>query len=129
AAIWQHDYGAALEFAERTFGLWRRLGDRLVMAQVVANLAELRIKLGMFDHAEHVLAIGVRQLTPGMPGIHALRFGLVAAHLAMERGRFAEAQREIAAVLMKPAKDDAARVIGEAHRVAARLALADGDLE
>jgi tetratricopeptide (TPR) repeat protein len=66
-AMLRHDYGGALSLTERTLKLRQRVGDRLAMTVVLANLGELRRKLGLLDHAEHAVAFGRRTLGPGMP--------------------------------------------------------------
>ena len=68
-AILRHDYAGALSASERALKLWQRLGDRLSTALMLSNLAELRRKLGLLDHAEHAVAFGRRVLGAG----HAAR--------------------------------------------------------
>jgi transcriptional regulator with GAF, ATPase, and Fis domain/tetratricopeptide (TPR) repeat protein len=127
-ATWRHEYAAALLLSERTLQLRQRLGDRLTMARILGNLAELRRKLGLFDHAEHAIAFGRRALGPGMPPERSAHFSFVAARLALARGRTAEAQREVARALADGETAGHRMILAEAHRVAARIALEDGDL-
>jgi transcriptional regulator with GAF, ATPase, and Fis domain len=127
-ATWRHEYATALTLSERTLNLRQRLGDRLTMARILGNLAELRRKLGLFDHAEHAIAFGRRSLGPGMPAERSAHFSFVAARLALARGRTAEAQREVARALADGETAGHRMILAEAHRVATRIALEDGDL-
>ena len=127
-ATWRHDYAAALSLSERTLKLRQRLGDRLTMARILANLAELRRKLGLFDHAEHAIAFGRRTLGPGMPPARSAHFSVVAARLALMRGHTMEARREVANAIVDGETAGQREFLGYAHRVATRIALEDGDL-
>ena len=124
----RHDYAGALVLSERTLKLRQRLGDRLTTARILANLAELRRKLGLLDHADHAIAFGRRTLGPGMPPARSARFSIVAAKTALMRGNSAEATREIARAIIDFESAGMREFVGEAHRVAARIALEDGDL-
>ena len=127
-ATWRHDYAEALSFSERTLKLRQHLGDRLATARILANLAELRRKLGLLDHAEHAIAFGRRTLGPGMPAARSALFGIQAARTALIRGNTAEARREIGRAIVDAEAAGMVSYMGEAHRVATRIALADGDL-
>jgi transcriptional regulator with GAF, ATPase, and Fis domain len=127
-ATWRHEYASALTLSERTLNLRQRLGDRLTMARILGNLAELRRKLGLFDHAEHAIAFGRRAIGPGMPPERSAHFSFVAARLALARGRTAEAAREVARALADGETAGHRMILAEAHRVATRIALDDGDL-
>ena len=131
-AMWRHEYGVALAHLERSLGMRLRLGDRLTTARVLANLAELRRKLGLIDHAEHAVAFGRRQLTAGMPSEVSAHFSAVAARLALARGNTALAQREVARAIADGSDANQAQYLaqylGGDHRVGARVALEEGDL-
>ena len=124
----KHDYANALSLSERTLKLRHRLGDRLTTARILANLAELRRKLGLLDHADHAIAFGRRTLGPGMPPARSARFCIVAAKTALARGNTTEATREIARAIVDFESAGLREYVGEAHRVAARIALENGDL-
>ncbi len=126
-ATWRHDYALALTLSERTLKLRQRLGDRLSMARILTNLAELRRRLGLLDHAEHAIAFGRRTLGPGM-AIKGVSLSVTAARIALERGHGAAARREIARALVDCEAGGDRTALGEAHRVAARVALDDGDV-
>jgi transcriptional regulator with GAF, ATPase, and Fis domain/tetratricopeptide (TPR) repeat protein len=127
-AMWRHEYGLALELYERTLKLRLRLGHRLTTALNIANVAELRAKLGLLAHAEHGVAFGRRLLGPGMPPRRAAHFAVVAARVALARGRTSDAQREVSHVIAAHGSPDCTDYVGEAYRVAARIALDDGDV-
>jgi transcriptional regulator with GAF, ATPase, and Fis domain len=127
-ATWRHDYTSALTLSERTLKLRQRLGDRLAMARILANLAELRRKLGLLDHAEHAIAFGRRTLGPGMPPARSALFGLQAARSALMRGNVAEARREVGRAIADAEAAGMKSYMGEAQRISARIALDDGDL-
>ena len=127
-ATWRHEYADALTLSERTLTLRRRLGDRLTTARIVGNLAELRRKLGLLQHAEHAIAFGRRALGPGMPPERSAHFSFVAARIALDRGHTDTAQREITRAIRDAELAGHRRILAESHRVASRIALEDGDL-
>ncbi len=128
-AMWRHDYGDALHWFELAVKLRQRLNDKLKIVLNLGNLAQLRYKLGLFEHAEQAVLFGRRVLSPGMPQTNSARFSIEAARLALSRGRTAEAQREIArAITEGETAGYRIKMAGEAYRLAARIALEDGDL-
>jgi len=127
-ATWRHEYGQALALSERTLQKRLRIGDRLSTAFILSNLADLRGKVGLLDYAEHAVSFGRRLLGPGMPPTLAIRFSVHAARIALVRGRTVDAQREVAKALAEQSNVDAGEFAGRAHRVAARIALEDGDI-
>src|SRR5262249_54770348 len=64
-AMRRHEYANALALWERTIRLRHSLRDGVATSRTLANLAELRLELGLFDHAEHALNFGRRVLGPG----------------------------------------------------------------
>ncbi|MGO8994052.1 MAG: sigma 54-interacting transcriptional regulator, partial [Polyangiaceae bacterium] len=127
-ATWRHEYAEALTLSERTLKLRRRLGDRLTTARIVGNLAELRRKLGLLEHADHAIAFGRRALGPGMPPERSAHFSFVAARVALDRGHTEVAHREVERAIRDAELTGHKRLLAEAHRVATRIALEDGDL-
>ena len=127
-ATLRHDYAQALPLAERTLKLRQRIGDRLATARVLSNLAELRRRLGLIDHAEHAVAFGRRTLGPGMPPGLSADFSLQAARNALMRGNTVEARREANRALAENEAAGTREYLCEAYSVAARVALEDGDL-
>jgi transcriptional regulator with GAF, ATPase, and Fis domain len=127
-AMRRHEYAAALSLWERTIKLLHAMHNRNAAAHTLANLAELRLDLGLVDFAEHALGFGRRVLGPGMPAERAAHFSVVAARIAMTRGNTADARREIETALTEGEAAGDHEYLGQAHRVATRIALDDGDL-
>ena len=127
-AGWRREYARALDLSERTLDLRQRLGDRLTTARILANLAELRRRLGSWEHASLAIAFGRRLLGPGMPPARASHFAVVAARVALARGEALEARREIAAAIRDGEAAGDREFLGEVHRVTARVALEEGDV-
>jgi transcriptional regulator with GAF, ATPase, and Fis domain/tetratricopeptide (TPR) repeat protein len=124
-----HEYGRALTLSERTLKLRQKLGARLAMAGLLGNVAELRRKLGLFDHAQHAVTFGRRTVTPGMPTAYASYFSIVAARLALDRGNTSEAQREVGRAIQDGEALGFKEYLGLEYRLAARIALEDGDMD
>jgi transcriptional regulator with GAF, ATPase, and Fis domain/tetratricopeptide (TPR) repeat protein len=127
-ATLRHDYAEALALTERTLKLRERIGDRLKTALVLSNLAELRRRLGLLDHAEHAVTFGRRTLGPGMPPAHSAFFSIQAARTALMRGNTVEARREATRALAESEAAGLRNYVCETCCVGARVALEDGDL-
>ncbi len=126
-AFRQHDYGVALSSWEQAIRFRPTLRGRIASTRTIANLAELRLRLGLVDHAEHALTFGRRMLGFGTTADTATHFAVVAARIAQVRGNGEIARREIDSALVDGATGDK-DYLGEAYRVAARIALDDGDV-
>ncbi len=127
-AILKREYPEALRLSERAFDVRRQIGDRVSLALLITNLAELKLNLGMVSEAEQALAFGRQACGPGMPGARASHFAYVSALIHLERGRTVEAAAELkTAVGTARGSSNGARR-GECFRLAARVALEDGDL-
>lgn len=126
-AFRQHDYGVALSCWEKAARFRPTLRGRIASARTIANLAELRLRLGLVQHAEHALTFGRRMLGFGTTADTAMHFAVVAARIAHVRGNGEAARREIDAALVDGEAGDK-DYLGEAYRVAARVALDDGDV-
>ncbi|MDF2695646.1 MAG: Nitrogenase (molybdenum-iron)-specific transcriptional regulator NifA, partial [Labilithrix sp.] len=96
----QHDYGSALQYWERTVRFPQALRGRLATALTIANLADLRLRLGLVDHAEHAIAFGKRLLSGSAPPRCAALFKWVAAQIALARRNTELARREIESALV-----------------------------
>jgi transcriptional regulator with GAF, ATPase, and Fis domain/tetratricopeptide (TPR) repeat protein len=127
-ATLRHDYAQSLALTERTLKLRERIGDRLKTALVLSNLAELRRRLGLLDHAEHAVTFGRRTLGPGMPPAHSAFFSIQAARTALMRGNTVEARREATRALAESEAAGLRNYVCETCCVGARVALEDGDL-
>jgi transcriptional regulator with GAF, ATPase, and Fis domain len=127
-ATLRHDYAQSLALTERTLKLRERIGDRLKTALVLSNLAELRRRLGLLEHAEHAVVFGRRTLGPGMPPAHSAFFSIQAARTALMRGNTVEARREATRALAESEAAGLRNYVCESCFVGARVALEDGDL-
>src|SRR6185437_1854328 len=101
---------------------------RLKTALALTNLAELRRRLGLLDHAEHAVVFGRRTLGPGMPPAHSAFFSLQAARNALMRGNTVEARREATRAHAESEAAGLRNYVCEAYCIGTRVALEDGDL-
>ncbi len=127
-ALDRHDYTEALALSERAIDVRRRVGDRVGLARVITNLAELRLRLGLVQEAEQALAFGRQSLGAAMPPTRAAHFALVSARVHLARGETLDAARELAAAIADGGGSSDGAMLGECYRVAARIALEDGDV-
>jgi transcriptional regulator with GAF, ATPase, and Fis domain/tetratricopeptide (TPR) repeat protein len=124
----QHQYVAALELWERAFKLRQELGDRTALTHILGNLALIRLKLGLWEHAEHAIAFGRRMLGPGTPVARSAYFALCAGRVALMRGRTMQARREVMSALPESRVAGNAKYLAEAERLMARIELDEGNL-
>jgi tetratricopeptide (TPR) repeat protein len=128
AATLAHDYGGALSRWESAIAAVRAAGDRPKLARLIANLAELRVRLGLLTEAEEALAFGRRACRAGLSQPLASLLSFVAAKLRLAQGRTLLAATEIEAALAAASASSNGAKLGECHRLAARIAFEDGDL-
>ncbi len=124
----QHDYGAALQYWEQTVRFPQALRGRLATALTIANLADLRLRLGLVDHAEHAIAFGKKLLSGSAPPRCAALFKWVAAQIALARRNTELARREIESSLIDAQASGDRDCLESAYLVSTRVALEDGDL-
>jgi DNA-binding NtrC family response regulator len=124
----QHDYGTALRSWEQTIRFPQALRGRLATAHTIGNLADLRLRLGLVEHAEHAIAFG-RKLLSGstLPRSSAL-YKWVSAQIALARGNTELARREVEGALVDAQASGDRDCLESAYLVSARVALEDGDL-
>ncbi|MEZ4221152.1 MAG: sigma 54-interacting transcriptional regulator [Polyangiaceae bacterium] len=125
-AIERHEHAKGLQLLEETTSVHRRLGDRLGFARDVANLVELRLRLGLVEHAEQGLRFGRQALGAGAPLSRMTELSLATARVHLARGRTLDAERELAAAHRAAAHASDGDKIGECQRLEARVALEDG---
>jgi tetratricopeptide (TPR) repeat protein len=94
-ATLRREYVDALRLSERAFEARRRLGDKVTLALLITNMAELKLQLGMVAEAEQALTFGRHACGPAMPGSRASHFALTAALVHLARGRTVEARAEL----------------------------------
>jgi transcriptional regulator with GAF, ATPase, and Fis domain/tetratricopeptide (TPR) repeat protein len=124
----QHDYAAALHYWEQTIRFPQALRGRLATALTIGNLADLRLRLGLVDHAEHAIAFGRKLLSGSAPPRCAALFKWVSAQIALARRNTEVARREIDGALVDAQASGDRDYLESAWIVAARVALEDGDL-
>ncbi|MBX3190160.1 MAG: sigma 54-interacting transcriptional regulator [Labilithrix sp.] len=124
----QHDYAGALAHWDATTRFPQALRGRMATALTIANLAELRLRLGLVDHAEHAVAFGRRLLAGSGSPARAAHFKRVAAQIALVRRNSELARREIDAALVEAESSGDRDVLDAVCLVAARVALEDGDV-
>jgi len=124
----QHDYGAALQYWEQVVRFPQALRGRLATALTIGNLADLRLRLGLVDHAEHAISFGRKLLSGSAPARCSALFKWVSAQIALARRNTELARREIEGALVDAQASGERDYLESAHIVAARVALEDGDL-
>ncbi len=127
-ALWKHEYTDALSLSERSIVFARRLGDKVLLAHLITNLAELRLFFGLVAEAEQALAFGRKACGAVVASKLASHFSLAAARIHLARSRTLEAAAEIRTAIGTAEKSPAGGHLGRCHRIAARIALEDGDL-
>ena len=124
----QHDYGAALASWDQAVRFRQTLRGRVATAHTIANLAELRLRLGLTEHAEHAIAFGRRLLVGASAPARTAHYKRVAAQIALARKNTELARREIEAAQADAEVSGDKDVLSAVLFVAARVALEDGDL-
>ena len=124
----QHDYGAALQYWERTVRFPQALRGRLATALTIANLADLRLRLGLVDHAEHAISFGKKLIVGSAPPRCSALFKWVSAQVALAKRNTELARREIEHALVDAQASGDQNCLESAYIVSARVALEDGDL-
>jgi transcriptional regulator with GAF, ATPase, and Fis domain len=119
------DYGTALECLERTFGLFGQLGASAMIAHTVASLADLRLRLGLVENAAQTIAFGRRT---GLGPLRAAPFAAVASRIALAKGDLPGARAEMERALSEASASGDVELLGEAHRLSARVHLEEGDI-
>ena len=124
-AINAQEYGEALSLSERAIAVRRRLGERVGLAWIITNLAELRLRLGLVDEAEQAITFGRSALSAGDAAGRGARFSMIRARILLLRGDTLAAAREVAAGHAQKPDTETTR---ELHELSVRIALADGDV-
>ncbi|MCC6215425.1 MAG: sigma 54-interacting transcriptional regulator [Polyangiaceae bacterium] len=125
-SIDRHEYARAIGLSERALLVRRRLGDRLGYARDVVNLVELRLRVGLHAEAEQALRFGRQALGPGAPASRHAELALATARVHLVHGRTIDAEREVRVALRTATRASDGDKLGDAHRLAARIALEDG---
>lgn len=128
-ALRRRAFGDALKLLERSVTARQQLGDRLRLVQELCNLADLRLRLGLVDHADHAVRFARRSGGPSLTAARSAQLSRLAASVALARGNTLEARREIRQSVLDAERAGDREFVGKAHRVAARIALEDGDVK
>ncbi|AKT39777.1 sigma 54-interacting transcriptional regulator [Chondromyces crocatus] len=122
------DYAEALRLSEQAIDVSRQVGDRVVLANCIANLAELRLRVGLIAEAEQALAFGRKVCSAGLPGTWAPHFALVMAQIRLAQDRTEEARTEIIKAISSASGSNHGAKRAECYAMAARIALEEGDV-
>jgi transcriptional regulator with GAF, ATPase, and Fis domain/Tfp pilus assembly protein PilF len=127
-AILEHRYERALELSERAIEVRRALGGRVGTVQPITNLAELRLQLGLVDEAEQALRFGLSACGQDLPLSRYAYFAKASACIHLARGDTGLASKDVATAISGATCSGELAVLAQCHRIAARIALDDGDL-
>jgi DNA-binding NtrC family response regulator/tetratricopeptide (TPR) repeat protein len=127
-ALLQHQYERALALLEKAIEVRRRYETRIGLVLPIANLAELRLRLGLVAEAEHSLRFGLQACGQGLPLSRYAYFAKVAACIHLERGETSQATKEIRTAISGATSGGDVSALARCHRIAARIALHDGDV-
>jgi DNA-binding NtrC family response regulator/tetratricopeptide (TPR) repeat protein len=128
-AAWRHDYAASLDYCERAIAVRRRVGDRVGLASIIiANLAELRLRVGLVAEAEQALIFGRQTCGLTLPPARAAHFALVSARIRLARGQTLQARADVESALSGAGRSSDGGFLCDCHRISARIALEHGDL-
>ena len=127
-AMRKYEYWDALSLCERSIVFARRLGDKILLATLITNLAELRLYFGLVTEAEQALAFGRKACGAVVVSKLSSLFSLASARLHFARGRTLEAAADLKTALGTAETSPTSGHLVLCHRLAARIALEDGDL-
>ncbi len=127
-AILQHQYERALALSEQAIEVCRRFEPRVGLVQPTTNLAELRLRLGLVEEAEHSVRFGLQACGNNLPLSRYAFFAKVMSCIHLERGETARAAKEVATAISGATCSGDLSVVAQCHRISARIALEDGDL-
>jgi tetratricopeptide (TPR) repeat protein len=123
------NYQLALDHYEKTIELSRRSGDPIALCSAARNLAELRVTLGLVNEAWQALQFAqpswLRRVSPA----RLVERALVGAKILLARGDTVAATVKVTEALALSDRAALKRTAGECHRLTARIALREGDVE
>ncbi len=121
-------YAEALELYQSAIEACHELGDRLGLARPAANLAELRLELGLVDEAEQALRFAQCTLRAGVPASIAPQLSALEAEIHLERRDSTLATRCARDALNNAERSSNGSKVGECYRLLGRIALHDGNI-
>jgi len=126
ATAWdRRDYASALDCLERAFSHHQALGSAPMVAQTIASLADVRLRLGLVEQAAQTIGFGRRS---GLSPFRAAKFAFVATRIALARGDLPRARREMEQSIAEASASHDVESLSEAHRLAAMVSLEEGDV-
>jgi DNA-binding NtrC family response regulator/tetratricopeptide (TPR) repeat protein len=123
------DYHLALEHYEKTIELSRRSGDQIALCSAARNLAELRVTLGLVNEAWQALQFAQRSSLRKVAPARLVERALVGARILLARGDTVAASVKVTEALALSDRASLKRTAAECHRLAARIALREGDVD
>ncbi|MEZ4446460.1 MAG: sigma 54-interacting transcriptional regulator [Polyangiaceae bacterium] len=127
-ATLNHDYAEGLRLTERSIEEMRPLGDTLRLARQIMNLAGLRLQVGMIDEAEQALVFGRQACGANLGDALVSNMSLVVAKVHLAKGNTLGAATAVEEAIAAAGRCSDGSKLGEACRLAARVALEDGDV-
>ncbi len=125
----QRDFMGALRYWEERLNHCDSLGGRASAALPIANLAELRLMLGLVESAEHAVRFGRKIMAGSLTPARAAHLERVAAEVALARGATELAEGEVQSSLVHARASGEVQYVGDAAVVGAKIALADGAVQ
>jgi transcriptional regulator with GAF, ATPase, and Fis domain len=123
------NYQSALDNYDHTIELSRRSGDQIALNSAARNLAELRLTVGLVDEAWQALQFARRTTPRNTSPARLVERALVGARILLERGDTVAATVEVTEAIALSDRAALKRMAGECHRLAARIALREGDIQ
>ncbi|MFO0666544.1 MAG: sigma 54-interacting transcriptional regulator [Polyangiaceae bacterium] len=127
-ALRTNRYGLALELQSQLIPLQHALRNNRALLHDFLNIAQLRVKFGMYTQAEHALTFARRGIkTCPLPHLQAYLFQ-VEADLALGRGDTVAARKFVAQAIAAATENAYKKDLTNAWVLSARIALEDGDV-
>lgn len=123
-----HDYAEGIRLVERAIEEMRPLGDTLRLARQIINLAGYRLQVGLVEGAEQALVFGRQACGSNLGDALVANMSLVSAKVGLAQGNTLAAATAAEEAIAAARRSSDGSKLGEACRLAARIALEDGDV-
>jgi DNA-binding NtrC family response regulator len=123
-----HDYAEGIRLVELAIEQMRPLGDTLRLARQIINLAGLRLSVGLVDEAEQALAFGRQACGSNLGDALVCNLSVVKARVNLAKGNTMRAASAVQEAIEAANRSSDGAKLGEACRLASRVALEDGDV-
>ncbi|HHH27027.1 MAG TPA: AAA family ATPase [Polyangiaceae bacterium] len=127
-ATLDHDYAEGMRLVERAIEEMRPLGDTLRLARQIINLAALRLKVGLVTEAEQALVFGRQACGTNLADALVANMSMCRAKVGLAQGNTLAAATAAEEAIAAAGRSSNGAKLGEASRLAARIALEDGDV-